>query len=119
MRRSILLVGLLTSACAMTPTPELEAAAASDAAALSTRQYAEQVKVRGGLAELHDRESHELALIARDQHDAFAIADMPEHAMQVPRRRKPRFDEPTGHVGDRLGIRGPREIASTDSSHAA
>ena len=36
MRRSVLLVGLLTSACAMTPNPEVEAAAAADAAAMAT-----------------------------------------------------------------------------------
>src|SRR5690349_5573083 len=35
MRRSILLVGLLSSACAMTPNPEVEAAAAADAAAMA------------------------------------------------------------------------------------
>jgi len=35
MRRSILLVGLLSSACAMTPNPGVEAAAAADAAAMA------------------------------------------------------------------------------------
>ena len=36
MRRSILLVALLSSACVMTPSPEQEAAAAADAAAMAS-----------------------------------------------------------------------------------
>ena len=37
MRRSVLLVGMLCSACAMTPSPEVEAAALADAAALAAQ----------------------------------------------------------------------------------
>ena len=37
MRRSVCLVALLTSACVMTPSPEMEAAAAADAAAMAAQ----------------------------------------------------------------------------------
>jgi prolyl oligopeptidase len=37
MRRSVFVAALLTSACAMTPNPEVEAAAAADAAAMATQ----------------------------------------------------------------------------------
>ena len=36
MRRSVLVVALLSSACAMTPKPEVEAAAAADAASMAS-----------------------------------------------------------------------------------
>lgn len=42
MRRSICLVALLSSACVMTPSPEVEAQAAADAAALAAQAAADQ-----------------------------------------------------------------------------
>ena len=48
MRRSVCLVALLSSACVMTPSPELEAAAAADAAAMAA-QGADAAAAQSGL----------------------------------------------------------------------
>ena len=49
MRRSVCLVALLSSACVMTPSPEMEAAAAADAAAMAA-QAADAASAQSALA---------------------------------------------------------------------
>ena len=51
MRRSVCVVALLSSACVMTPSPEQEAAAAAEAAAVASQEagrIASQLEGKGG-----------------------------------------------------------------------
>jgi hypothetical protein len=79
--------------------------------------HREQIEVRHLVAEMHDGETGDFAVAARDEHAAIAAEDRAAHARRCPGPSETLLDQVARHFSDLQGIRVAGEAESREFRH--